>query len=177
MLYRFFAKFGKLYLHMATIDDFQKLDIRVGKIIEVNDFPEAKKPAYKLRIDFGSEIGIKNSSVQIVVLYSKEELLGMLVLGVVIFRILGDVAEIACGADALSHLVALDGREVFDLFLEALNRFVLLLDIRLQELVLLNAGIDVRLDLVERRSGPVSLLLKFIVFALQVPERRRKLLV
>ena len=70
---------------MATIDDFQKLDIRVGKVIEVNDFPEAKKPAYKLKIDFGSEIGIKNSSVQIVALYSKEELLGKLVLGVVNF--------------------------------------------------------------------------------------------
>ncbi|MES2437104.1 MAG: tRNA-binding protein [Patescibacteria group bacterium] len=70
---------------MATIDDFLKLDIRVGKILEVNDFPEAKKPAYKLKIDFGSEIGIKNSSVQIVSTYSKEELIGKLVLGVVNF--------------------------------------------------------------------------------------------
>ena len=70
---------------MATIDDFQKLDIRVGKIVEVNDFPEAKKPAYKLKIDFGPDIGIKNSSVQIVALYKKEELVGKLVLGVVNF--------------------------------------------------------------------------------------------
>ncbi len=70
---------------MATIDDFQKLDIRVGKILEVNDFPEAKKPAYKLKIDFGSEIGIKSSSVQIVALYKKEELVGKLVMGVVNF--------------------------------------------------------------------------------------------
>lgn len=70
---------------MATVDDFQKLDIRVGKILEANDFPEAKKPAYKLKIDFGPEIGIKNSSVQIVALYKKEELIGKLVLGVVNF--------------------------------------------------------------------------------------------
>ncbi len=70
---------------MTTIEDFLKLDIRVGKILEVNDFPEAKKPAYKLKIDFGSEIGIKNSSVQIVALYSKEELIGKLILGVVNF--------------------------------------------------------------------------------------------
>lgn len=70
---------------MATIDDFQKLDIRVGKVLEVFDFPEARKPAYKLRIDFGSDIGIKNSSVQIVALYTKEELVGKLVLGVVNF--------------------------------------------------------------------------------------------
>jgi tRNA-binding protein len=70
---------------MATIEDFQKLDIRVGKILEVNDFPEAKKPAYKLKIDFGSEIGVKNSSVQIVALYTKDELVGKLVLGVVNF--------------------------------------------------------------------------------------------
>ncbi len=70
---------------MATIEDFEKLDIRVGKIISVSDFPEAKKPAYKLSIDFGEEIGIKNSSVRIVALYEKEELVGKLVLGVVNF--------------------------------------------------------------------------------------------
>ena len=70
---------------MATIDEFQKLDIRVGKVIAVEDFPEAKKPAYKLTIDFGLEIGIKESSVQIVDYYKKEELIGKLVLGVVNF--------------------------------------------------------------------------------------------
>ncbi len=72
---------------MATIEDFQKLDIRVGKILEVNDFPEARKPAYKLKIDFGGEVGVKNSSVQIVALYKKEELVGKLVLGVVNFPV------------------------------------------------------------------------------------------
>ena len=70
---------------MATFEDFQKLDIRVGKILDVQEFPEAKKPAYKLRIDFGDEIGIKKSSAQIVDLYSKEDLNGKLVLGVVNF--------------------------------------------------------------------------------------------
>jgi len=70
---------------MATIEDFQKIDIRVGKVLEVNYFPEARKPAYKLKIDFGPEVGIKNSSVQIVDLYSKEELVGKLVMGVVNF--------------------------------------------------------------------------------------------
>lgn len=70
---------------MTTIEDFQKLDIRVGKILEVYDFPEAKKPAYKLKIDFGNEIGIKHSSVQIVALYTKEQLIGKIILGVVNF--------------------------------------------------------------------------------------------
>jgi len=70
---------------MATIDDFGKLDIRVGKIMEVSDFPEARKPAYKLTIDFGEETGIKHSSVQLVNLYTKDELLGKFVLGVVNF--------------------------------------------------------------------------------------------
>ncbi len=70
---------------MATIEDFLKLDIRVGKVLEVHDFPEAKKPAYKLTIDFGEEVGIKHSSVQIVALYTKEELIGKLILGVVNF--------------------------------------------------------------------------------------------
>jgi len=70
---------------MATYDDFTKLDIRVGKIIEVNDFPEAKKPAFKLKIDFGPEIGIKQSSAQITFYYTKDQLLNKLVLAVTNF--------------------------------------------------------------------------------------------
>ena len=70
---------------MATIEDFEKLDIRVGRIIEVEDFPEARKPSYKLKIDFGLEIGVKCSSAQLASLYKKEELRGKMVLGVVNF--------------------------------------------------------------------------------------------
>ncbi len=72
---------------MATIEDFEKLDIRVGKIIEANDYPEARKPGYKLRVDFGPEIGIKNSFSQIVALYTKENLVGKMVLGVINFPV------------------------------------------------------------------------------------------
>ncbi len=70
---------------IITFEDFEKVDIRVGKIIEISDFPEARKPAYKLRIDFGSEIGIKQSSVQAVGAHAKEELLNSLVCCVVNF--------------------------------------------------------------------------------------------
>lgn len=70
---------------MATYDDFLKLDIRVGVIKEVVDFPEARKPSYKLTIDFGPEIGVKKSSAQLVKYYKKEDLLGKKVLGVVNF--------------------------------------------------------------------------------------------
>ncbi len=70
---------------MATIDDFDKLDIRVGTIIGVEDFPEAKKPSYKLKVDFGKEVGIKQSCAQLTQNYTKEELLGKQVLGVVNF--------------------------------------------------------------------------------------------
>jgi len=70
---------------MITYDDFQKVDIRVGEIVEVLDFPEARKPAYKLTINFGPDIGLKKSSVQVVALYTKEELVGKQVIGVVNF--------------------------------------------------------------------------------------------
>lgn len=70
---------------MATIEDFQKLDIRVGKITEVEDFPEARKPLYKITIDFGEEIGIKHSAVGATHNYTKDELKGKLMLGVVNF--------------------------------------------------------------------------------------------
>ena len=70
---------------MISFDEFQKIDIRVGIILEAEDFPEARKPAYKLTIDFGTEIGVKKSSVQITKNYTKEELVGSYVLGVVNF--------------------------------------------------------------------------------------------
>ncbi len=70
---------------MATYDDFQKLDVRVGKITEVEDFPEAQNPSYKLKIDFGNEIGIKKSCAQLPKNYSKEDLKNKLILAVVNF--------------------------------------------------------------------------------------------
>ncbi len=70
---------------MITLEDFRKMDIRVGKIMEVVDFPEAKNLSYKLKVDFGSSIGIKKSCAQLPPNYSKEKLLGKLVLGVVNF--------------------------------------------------------------------------------------------
>lgn len=70
---------------LISFDDFEKIDIRMGTIIEVNEFPKAKKPAYQLTIDFG-ELGIKKSSAQITQLYSKESLLNRQVTAIVNFK-------------------------------------------------------------------------------------------
>jgi len=72
-------------MEQITWDEFEKVELRVGTIIDVQDFPEAKKPAYKLTVDFGPEIGIKKSSARITDLYSKTDLMNKQIIGVVNF--------------------------------------------------------------------------------------------
>lgn len=69
---------------LVSFDDFARIDIRVGRIVEVEEFPEARQPAWKLRVDFGPQIGVRRSSAQITN-YSSDELVGRMVLGVVNF--------------------------------------------------------------------------------------------
>ncbi|PIF00308.1 MAG: tRNA-binding protein [Maribacter sp.] len=93
-----------------TIDwgDFIKVDMRVATIIEVRDFPKAKKPAYQLKLDFGKGIGVKRSSAQITGLYAKEELLGKQVIAVANFP----NKQIADFISECLVLGAVDGKEV-----------------------------------------------------------------
>ena len=82
---------------MITFDEFAKIDVRVGKIVSVEDFIRARRPTYKVQVDFGPEIGIKWSSVQAKCEYTKEEMLGRQVLGVVNFapkNIAGFMSEV-----------------------------------------------------------------------------------
>jgi tRNA-binding protein len=91
-------------------EDFEKVEMRVGRIVAVDDFPQARKPAWKLRVDFGDEIGEKTSSAQITN-YSREQLEGRLVVGVVNFppRQIGPVRSevLVLGAVAEDHPVLL----------------------------------------------------------------------
>ena len=95
---------------MITWDDFEKVDMRVGRIVAVEEFPEARKPAWKLRIDFGEQIGEKRSSAQITN-YTREQLEGRLVVAVVNFppRQIGPVRSevLVLGAVAGDHPVLL----------------------------------------------------------------------
>lgn len=95
---------------MATIEDFQRIDMRVGRVLAVDDFPEARNPAWKLAIDFGPEVGVKRSSAQIQH-YAREDLEGRLVVAVVNFpprRIAGFASEVlVLGALSDEHGVVL----------------------------------------------------------------------
>lgn len=93
-----------------TFDDFLRVDMRVGRIVDVEEFPEARNPAWKLRVDFGEELGVKRSSAQITN-YTRDELLDRLVVGVVNFppRQIGPVRSevLVLGAVADDHPVLL----------------------------------------------------------------------
>ncbi|SFR00141.1 tRNA-binding protein [Desulfoscipio geothermicus] len=102
---------------MATIDDFTKIDMRVGKVVAAEEFPEARKPAYKLTIDFGS-LGLKKSSAQITHLYKPEELVGRLVVAVVNFPprqigpFISEVLVMGCDNDRGEVVLLQPDREV-----------------------------------------------------------------
>jgi tRNA-binding protein len=97
-----------------TFDDFLKVDMRVGRVVEVEDFPEARRPAWKLRVDFGPEVGVKRSSAQITN-YAREELEGRLVVAVVNFppRQIGPVRSevLVLGAMRGETVILLEPRE------------------------------------------------------------------
>jgi tRNA-binding protein len=96
-------------------NDFSKIDMRVGTIIEIKDFPEARKPAYQLHIDFGKKIGVKKTSAQITQRYTKEELLGRQIVAVVNFP----KKQIANFMSECLILGAVDGSDVILLHPEA----------------------------------------------------------
>lgn len=98
-----------------TWPDFSKIDMRVGTIIEIKDFPEARKPAYQVQVDFGKEIGIRKTSAQITRRYSKDELLGKQIIAVINFP----KKQIANFMSECLILGAVDGSDVILLRPEA----------------------------------------------------------
>ncbi|MEQ8219690.1 MAG: tRNA-binding protein [Arenibacter sp.] len=98
-----------------TWPDFSKIDMRVGTIIEIKDFPEARKPAYQVHVDFGKEIGLRKTSAQITQRYSKEELLGKQIIAVINFP----KKQIANFMSECLILGAVDGSDVILLRPEA----------------------------------------------------------
>ncbi|RAJ07479.1 tRNA-binding protein [Arenibacter echinorum] len=98
-----------------TWPDFSKIDMRVGTIIEIKDFPEARKPAYQVQVDFGKEIGIRKTSAQITHRYSKDELLGKQIIAVINFP----KKQIANFMSECLILGAVDGSDVILLRPEA----------------------------------------------------------
>ena len=98
-----------------TWPDFSKIDMRVGTIIEIKDFPEARKPAYQVQVDFGKEIGIRKTSAQITLRYSKDELLGKQIIAVINFP----KKQIANFMSECLILGAVDGSDVILLRPEA----------------------------------------------------------
>ena len=99
---------------MATFEDFEKIDMRVGRVTSVREFPEARNPAWKLEIDFGPEVGVKRSSAQITN-YAREELEGRLIVAVVNFppRQIGPVrSEVLClgASDEEGRIILLEPR-------------------------------------------------------------------
>ena len=93
---------------MLTRDEFEKVEMRVGTVTDVKDFPEAKNPAFQVRIDFGQDIGIRKTSAQITKLYSKEELIGKQVIAVVNFP----PKQIASFMSECLILGAMNGKEI-----------------------------------------------------------------